>query len=939
MRAVLPFLVALFLVLLLVLLFGGVPLAHLWLDAQWFASVGQGAVFSLRLTTTLFLGLAGGLVALCWLGGVWLLGASLLRLSGWPRRVVRILAVVAAVLLAVLFGLTASDQAPLYLAWSHEVPFGIADPVFGRDLSFYVFALPLMEVAQTWLVWLLLLTFGGLVVPLGIAGQWFDLPVSFQAELGPGDIDRILGRTRRAPHIPRSPVVRLTCVVGALFMLVLAWGRWMDIWNLSYSTRGVVFGASQTDLSAELPVLYVLVGLAVVGGLALVVASFVRPSLWGVLLAPAAYWIMSLGLIGVWPALYEGVAVRPNQLALEQPYIANNIAMTRLGFGLNDVKEAALEGDGTLTPQNLQDNQATLSDLRITDQQSLLAAYQQTQRLRQYYDFQSVSIDRYPLSMGTVETMLSPREMDVTNLPTVARTWQNDHLVYTHGQGVVVSRVNAVDQQGLPELLVRDLPPQTDEPALTISQPQIYYGEQDPLYAVVGTSFQEFDRPGAPGEPSEVYANYQGSEGVPVGNPVQRAMLAFALGDGNLFLSNAVEPTSRVLMHRQIVDRVQTLAPFLRFDSDPYMVVVDGRLVWVLDAYTWTDSLPDATSEGGLNYVRNAVKATVDAYDGSVHFYVIDPTDPLVQTYESIYPSLFEPISDAPPDLIPHLRYPDDLLSLQAQAYATYHMTDPQTFYNREDLWNIATETVAGHAQTMSPYYVRMQLPGESSVEFTSILPFTPSGQDRTNMVAWMAARSDPPHYGELSVYRFPENSFVYGPQQIAARINQEPSISGELTLWGQQGSRVITGNLLVIPLQDSPLYLEPLYIQAQNNPLPQLQRVIVASTQAVVMSDTLPSALQALAAGRRGEVLSAGASSSTGASSTTTAPVPSTGTTTPVPSTAAVGTPASQADLPRLALQAYQDAVQAQRAGDWTTYGEKLQELQDLLQQMNQGQ
>ncbi|MBV9359393.1 MAG: UPF0182 family protein, partial [Chloroflexi bacterium] len=381
------------------------------------------------------------------------------------------------------------------------------------------------------------------------------------------------------------------------------------------------------------------------------------------------------------------------------------------------------------------------------------------------------------LADGTAQVMLSPREMDVTNLPAVARTWQNDHLVYTHGQGVAASRVNAVDEQGLPQLLVRDLPPQTDEPVLAIDQPQVYYGQEDALYAVVGTSIQEFDRPGAPGEPSEVYANYQGSGGIPVGDAPQRAALALALGDGNLLLSNAVLASSHILLHRLIADRVQTLAPFLRLDGDPYMVVLGGKLIWVVDAYTWSDRFPDATPEGSLNYVRNSVKVTVNAYDGTVHFYVVDPQDPIVQTYERIYPSLFEPVSDAPTDLPPHFRYPDDLLALQAQAYATYHMTDPRTFYNREDLWNIASEVSGGRAQPMSPYYVRMQLPGEPSVEFTSILPFTPSGQDRTNMVAWMAARSDPPHYGELSVYRFPANSFVYGPQQIGARINQEPTI------------------------------------------------------------------------------------------------------------------------------------------------------------------
>jgi uncharacterized protein len=903
-----------------VLLFAGLPLSHLWLDGQWFASLGQSQVFAVRLTTTLILGLGAALVAFAWTAALWIIGLSRLRLP-WARKPVNVVVVLLALVLAVFFGLAASSQAPEYLTWSRQVPFGMADPVFGRDISFYVFSLPLLGSLQAWFMWLVLLTLAGLVVPLGVAGQWFEFS-AFRGQLGASDLEHLYAFPRKVPSFPRSPLVRLTCVLGALLMVVLAWGRWLDIWTLVYSTRGAVYGASRTDLAAELPVLYLLVGVAAAGGIALLAVAVLRPSPWPVLLVPVAYFGLSVVLLGIWPALYESVYVRPNQLGQEEPYIANNIAMTRYAFKLDDTQEQALQGNGALSPQDLQDNQATLADLRITDQQALLAAYQQTQRLRQYYDFQTVSVDRYPLSDGMAQVMISPREMDVTNLPAVARTWQNDHLVYTHGQGLAASRVNAVDQQGLPALLVRDLPPQTDEPALTITQPQIYYGQKDPLYAVVGTSLQEFDRPGAPGEPSEVYANYQGSEGVTIGGPIQRAGLAIALGDGNLLLSNAVLPSSRVLLHRSITDRIATVAPFLRLDGDPYMVVLGGQLVWVIDAYTWTDRFPDATAEGRLNYVRNSVKLTVNAYDGTLHFYVVDAQDPIIRTYQRIYPSLFEPASDASPDLVAHFRYPDDLLALQAQAYATYHMTDPRTFYNREDLWNIASEVIGGRSQQMSPYFVRMQLPGEPSVEFTSILPYTPSGQDRTNMVAWMAARSDAPHYGELSVYKFPANSFVYGPQQIGARINQEPTISSQLTLWGQQGSSVIMGNLLVIPLQDSPLYLEPLYIRAQNNPLPQLQRVIVASTQSVVMSDSLPSALQALAAGKHGEVLSttAGNAPLSASAPATSAPAPAT-------------------DLARLALQTYNEAVDAQRQGDWTTYGQKLQQLQGILEQMNQGQ
>jgi uncharacterized membrane protein (UPF0182 family) len=826
------------------------------------------------------------------------------------------------VLLGAAFGLAAFGQWQTWLGLQAQVPFGQTDPTFGQDIAFYVWTLPALAAARGWLAGLVVLTAVGvaIVYALGLA--------SIEPPIAVGRPYPFIARERDLRYHPLlAPGVRHLAVLGAVFLVLVAASYWMNNWELVYSARGVVFGASATDMHAVYPANTIMAGVAILLALLLLVVA-VRPSAGassGFLLTAAAVPILWIGigfLLGeVWPGLYEQVAVRPNQLAAERPYIDNNIVSTRRAMGLDRIDVRDLSGDATLDTSVLTRNQSALSDVRITDWRPLLAAFNQLQRIRQYYEFTDIDVDRYELKSGRQQVMLSTREMDPGSLAQVARTWQNTHLVYTHGHGVVVSPVNTVTGQGLPELLEHDIPATTDEPALSIDTPQVYFGLRPVDYAVVGARLDEFDRP-SDNATSEVRSRYTGGGGVAVGGGPERLATAAAMADGNLLLSGDVNADSQVLLHRRIQERVAHVAPFLRLDSDPYQVIVNGRLLWVQDAYTWTNRYPDATLQAGANYMTNSVKVTIDDYDGSMRFYPVQPNEPILQVWMRLYPSLFTPLDQAPPGLVAHFRYPEDLLNNQAALLATYHMTDPQTFYNREDLWNIAQETYGDRVQQMQAYYTTLRLPGEATTEFASILPFTPSGQNRNNMLAWMVARSDQPNYGQLIVYRFPQGKLVFGPQQIEARINQEPAISAQLTLWSQQGSQVLRGNLLVIPLENSILYVQPLYIQAQSSPLPELKRVIVASTGAVVMSDRLDTALQALGQGRSGEVLAG------------SAPAPSQPAQANAPSGAETA-PASTADLAGAARDHLRAAESAAGRGDWATYGTEMASVHQLLDQL----
>jgi uncharacterized protein len=915
---------ALFGLVVLVLVLGPLTLS-VWLDARWFAAQGLGAVFALRLGTQIVLGIVATLIAAIVMSAnalwaAWRLRKTASKEDRDSRGMSTLFAAIPAValVLGVGFGLAAFGDWQTWLGFQAQVPFGQADPTFGQDISFYVWTLPAIVAARGWLTGLVIVTGLGTAVVYGVGLMSIEPPIAA------GRPYPFISRERDLRYHPLlAPAVRHVGLLGAVFLVLVAASYWINNWQLVYSSRGVVYGASATDMHAVYPANTIMAGVAVILALVLVFVA-IRPSAGastGFLLTAAAVPIFWLGigfLLGeAWPALYEQVSVHPNQLAAESQYIANNINSTRTAMSLDKIDVRDLTGDGTLDGSVLQRNQQALSDIRITDYRPLLAAFNQLQRIRQYYEFTDVDVDRYDLSKGRQQVMLATREMDPTSLAQVARTWQNTHLVYTHGNGVVVSPVNAVDSQGLPVLLAHDIPATTTEPALQIQVPQVYFGVRPVDYAVVGTRLDEFDMP-SDNAVAEVRSRYAGGGGVTVGGGLERLMTAAAVADGNLLLSGDVGSDSQLLLHRQIQERVSHVAPFLRMDSDPYQTIVNGRLLWIQDAYTWTNLYPDATLQGGANYLRNSVKISIDDYDGSMHFYVLQPNDPILQVWMRLYPSLFTPVDQAPPGLAAHFRYPEDLLNAQAALLATYHMTDPQTFYNREDLWNIAQETYGDRVQQMQAYYTTLRLPGESNTEFASILPFTPSGQNRNNMLAWMVARSDGANYGQVVVYRFPQGKLVFGPQQIEARISQEPSISSQITLWGQQGSQVVRGNLLVIPLEDAVLYVQPLYLQAQSNPLPELRRIIVASTGGVVMSDQFDTALTALAQGRSGEVLSTSTSAAAANAPPTNA-----------------AAPISSAQLASSARDHLRNAEAAAGKGDWATYGSEMAQLQQQLEQL----
>ncbi|MBA7688466.1 hypothetical protein ES703_96948 [subsurface metagenome] len=542
----------------------------------------------------------------------------------------------------------------------------------------------------------------------------------------------------------------------------------------------------------------------------------------------------------IFPAVVQRFQVQPSELARETPYIEYNIQFTREAFALNRVEEQSFPAEETPSPEDIVQNEVTINNIRLWDSRPLKGTYNQLQSFRLYYDFHDVDVDRYIIDGEYRQVMLSARELSAEKLPEEAQTWVNRRLQFTHGYGLALSPVNEVSTQGLPVLLVKDIPPIGD---FNIERPEIYFGEKTNDYVIVKTKTEEFDYPMGD---ENVYSYYQGKDGVSLGSFIRRLVYAWQLGDFNILISGELTSESRVVYYRNIQERVNHLAPFLTLDSDPYLVVMEGRLFWIQDAYTTTDRYPYSEPLGdGLNYIRNSVKAVIDAYDGSVTFYITDPEDALIQTYQVIFPKLFVPAGQMPESLRVHLRYPEDMFNIQASVYQTYHMRDARVFYNKEDLWTVPNELYFGREQPMEPYYVIMRLPDEEKAEFLLMLPFTP--ENKNNTIGWLAARCDGENYGKLLAYHFPKERLVYGPSQIENRIGQDTVITEQLALWGRGGSQVIRGNLLVIPLGKSVLYVEPVFLEAETGGLPQLKRVIVAAGEQIAMEPTLGESIAAI--------------------------------------------------------------------------------------------
>lgn len=791
-----------------------------------------------------------------------------------------------AALLAIGQATAAGAEWLTYLRFVHQVPFGKLDPLFNRDIAFYFFSLPAYRWVYEWLMSALVLT----------------LIITALVHIYDGAIRFAPGVERLAPHVKGH----LSVLVG-LIALVKAWGYNLDMYDLLYSTRGVVVGASYTDVNAQLPALKLLVVISVFTAALLIIniqfKGFRLP------IAAIALWIGASIIIGdVYPAIVEQYRVGPNQLQAEKPYIKLNIAGTLDGYNLPRVKSRFFPAATNLSAGDLAEDSQTINNIRLWDPATLKTTYSQLQEIRLYYTFTDVDVDRYKINGQLRQVMISPRELDITKLPSTAQTWVNQHVIYTHGFGAVVSPVNRVTPDGLPAFVIQNIPPASTTD-LKITQPRIYYGEQADNYVIVGGGKNEFDFP--KGNTNQ-YNQYAGAGGIEISNVWRKLAFAIRFSSVDLFLSPYTSLDSKVLFRRNIRERIEEVAPFLSYDRDPYAAIVGGRIVFIQDAYTTSSQYPySQVLEGtSLNYIRNSVKVVVDAYNGTVRFYMVDPSDPIVQTYAKIFPGLFLPNDAVPAALRAHFRYPEELFLAQADIYRAYHMTNPEVFYNKEDLWAIPTLGSSGASTPMQPYYVLMRLPGTGREEFILFVPFTPS--TKNNMISWLAAASDPADYGQLLAFDFPKQKLTFGPAQIDARINQDPDISRQITLWDQAGSRVIRGNLLVIPIKDALLYVQPLYLQAQQSALPQLERVIVAFGDKVSMEPTFADALLRIF----------------GEAAPVAKPTPS-GKPGKAPPPAAVE---SIKNLVNAANQHFAAAQDAAKRGDWATYGRELKALQETL-------
>jgi uncharacterized membrane protein (UPF0182 family) len=810
---------------------------------------------------------------------------------------------------AVLLGLLAAGVA--LASWDsvlrliYAVPFGEADPVFGNDIGFYLFALPAWIALKNWLVLVLVLS-------AAVAG------VVYWAR---GDIS-----PDRPPRVTPAAIGHAS-VLLALYFLIKAWSYWLDRFLLLYGDNSVVVGAGYTDVSVRLPMLWFLMALALAGAVACGL-NLRRRTL---LLPAAALGVLfgsSILFYGLGASLFQRLYVRPNELALETPYIERTIALTRQAYRLQQIEVKPFPVEENLTAQSLEANRPTIDNIRLWDWQPLRDTYAQLQEIRTYYKFLDIDVDRYRLGDSYQQVMLSARELEPTLLPSNAQTWVNLHLLFTHGNGVVMSPVTRKTNEGMPTFYLQDIPPlSTGGPE--IREPRIYFGEANERYVIVKGSTPEFDYPRGK---DNVYTNYDGSDGVPISDAPRRALFSWYYGDPNILLTDYITPQSRILLHRNIQERLRTLAPLLQLDHDPYVVVSAGRLFWIQDAYTTSDWFPYSQPQaaGGLNYIRNSVKAVIDAYNGTVDLYVSEPGDPMIQAYQRMFPGLFKPFAAMPADLQRHVRYPEDLFRVQTQVYRAFHMDSPEVFYNREDLWQFPRQPagvdespgpVPGMRDVprMAPYYMIMRLPGEARAEYVLMLPMVPS--QRENMIAWMAARCDPPDYGKVVVYQFSKDKQVYGPFQIEARIQQNTEISQQISLWNQMGSRVIRGHLMVVPIDNSILYVSPLYLRAATGQLPELKRVIAAYGDRVVMEETLGAALAALF---KDSALATRLGGGSARATTTTASGAAT--------TAATGVGPVDARA-REALLHYDHALERLKAGDWAGFGAELDALKPLLE------
>jgi hypothetical protein len=867
----------------------------LYVDWLWFNDVNFGKIFTVRLNAQVITALAGGLAGfVISYVSIWF---SLQATKDRPvvmtfgnqavpqLNVLRYfdrLKIIVPILIGWVTGLSLKNNWLSFLYYFNRVDAGYSDPIFGKDVSFYLFTIPAYEIISSLLMFILVASLALSALIYVLKGAVF--------------------MTKRGVLFERSASAHLS-VLGSLIFLVLAFQTYTGMYTILSSSHGHVAGATYTDVHAVIPFLKARMVIALAAAVILISNIFLRRTL---IFIGTAVLYLAVSFIGssVYPAIIQKFVVAPNELVKETPYITHNISSTRKGFGLDRVEERDISGSTTITRDDITKNSATIKNIRLWDHRPLLDTFSQIQEIRTYYDFTMVGNDRYVINGEYRQTMLSPRELSTESIPT--RNWINETLSFTHGYGLTLGPVNQVTPEGLPVLLIKDIPPVSTVADIKVTRPQIYYGKLSSNYVIVDTKSKEFDYPS--GE-ANVFTEYSGKSGVVIDSFFKKFAFSVHFASMKLFLSNDITGKSRILFNRNILERVSKVMPFLKFDHDPYMVVSDdGQLYWIFDAYAVSGRFPYSQPVGnGINYIRNSVKVTINAYDGSMKFYIADKDDPIIRTIHRIFPGTLQPMSEMPADLRKHIRYPLDIFGIQTMVYSTYHMDVPQIFYNKEDQWEIPA--MGKSEELMEPYYTIMKLPEEKKEEFILMLPFTPKKKD--NLSAWMVARSDGEHYGKLVVYRFPKDRLVYGPKQIVARINQDTEISRQVSLWDQRGSQVIQGTLLVIPIENSLIYVQPLYLRADKGKIPELKRVVIAYENRIAMEETLDAALSKIFGDVR----------------VSEEAVPSKSLRLPAVK--------EEKGLASNAREHFDRAMNAQREGNWALYGEEIKKLGEIIRKM----
>jgi len=867
-------------------------LINIYTDWLFSNELQYKSIFIKVLSTKLFLGLIYGLLSLAFIminiiiantthfapvelffDGQTKVSLNITLLAKWIKPLTVILGI-AVSFYAGVFGSSLWNE---FLLFQNRMNVGFNDPIFGKNIGFYLFSIPWFESIKSFISLIIFIT---------------TFLVSFNYILRGGI-------TLQERNISIDKRVRIHVgVLAGLFIISIAFGFYLDQFQLLFSPHGIIFGAGYTDINARLFVLRVLIVLTILSGVLFIIGIF--KGSWKVMFAPLGFttFIYVVGFL-IYPALLQNLKVTPNELDLERPFIEHHIKFTKFGYDLDRIQVSPFDVSYNLTAQGVERNDATIKNIRLWDDTPILRTYSQLQQIRTYYSFKDVDNDRYTINGEYMQVIMSPRELSYDNLP--SRSWINEKIVFTHGFGISMGPVSRISKEGLPEFIIKDIPPVSSSD-LTITRPEIYFGELSSDYVVVKTKAPEFNYPTSEGN---VYSSYEGKGGVEFSSALRKAVFAVKFKTEKILLSSDITPKSRILYYRNIIERARKIVPFLIYDQDPYIVVSkDGRLFWIIDAYTVSNRVPYSKPlNKNINYMRNSVKVVVDAYNGTVDFYVSDPNDVIMKVYGTIFPKLFRPMSEMDDDLRKHIRYPKGFLQIQATMFSTYHMTDPKIFYNKEDLWEIP----AYGEKAIEPYYTIMKLPEEKKEEYILLLPYTPSKRD--NLAAWLAGRCDEPHYGNLIVYTFPRDRLVFGPRQIDARIDQDSYISQQLTLWGQHGSQVIRGSLLIIPIESSLLYVQPLYLAAEDKGgLPELRRVILAFENNVVMEENLELGLKRLFGGRITPAFRGKES---------------------------IDDRASFNELAKEAVQTYERLNELLRQGNWAGYGEEMKKLGQILKKM----